>query len=121
MPDTAVAPSGADLSLPRNAPDGFPRRVLKAVGRFARALRRLIGTLFTIGFSLLPLSALLIALPAVAPDEAVLTETVRPTKSWFRRTARRVLAFLAGIAVLVALLAFSIEVVSHLPLPTGGQ
>src|SRR5262245_56505817 len=119
MPDTAVVPTGLSLSQTRDTTIGFPTRVWKAVGRFARGLRRLVGTLFTIGFSLLPLSALLIALPAVAPNEAVLTDTVPPAKSWWRRTARRVLAFLAGIAVLVALLAFSVEVVSHLPLPAG--
>ena len=95
--------------------------VAKAVGRFFRTIRRLIGTLFVIGFSLLPLSALLIALPAVSPNEAVLTDTVRPTRSRWRRAGRRVLAALAGFVVLVALVAFAIEVVSRLPLPSGGQ
>jgi ABC-type antimicrobial peptide transport system permease subunit len=121
MPDTPVAPAGVNVSLARDTGGNILVRVWKTLVRFARNFRRLVGTLFTIGFSLLPLSALLVALPAVAPNEAVLTETVRPAKSWWRRTARRVLAFLAGIAVLVALLAFSIEVVSHLPLPAGGQ
>jgi putative ABC transport system permease protein len=88
---------------------------------FFRSVARAIGTLFVIGLSLLPLAALLVALPAVSPNEAVLTESVRPVKSWWRRTARRVLAFVAGIVVLIALFAFSIEVTSRLPLPTGGQ
>ncbi len=88
---------------------------------FQRAVVRLIGTLFVIGFSLLPLSALLVALPAVSPSEAVLTDTVRPVKSWWRRAARRAPAALAGVVVLVALLAFAIEVVARMPLPTGGQ
>ena len=96
-------------------------RVVKGVSRFFRTVVGLVGTLFVIGFSLLPLSALLIALPAVSPTEAVLTDSVRPARSWLTRTARRVFAALAGLVVLVALLAFAIEVVSHLPVPTGGQ
>ncbi len=88
---------------------------------FQRAIIRLIGTLFVIGFSLLPLSALLVALPAVSPNEAVLTDTVKPARSRARQFARRVFAALAGVVVLVALLAFAIEIVSRLPLPAGGQ
>jgi ABC-type lipoprotein release transport system permease subunit len=99
----------------------LPARAAKAVARFLRTVGRLIGTLFVIGFSLLPLSALLVALPAVSPNEAVLSDTVKPTRSWWKRTARRVLAALAGVAVLVALVAFAVEVVSRLPLPAGGQ
>ena len=56
-------------------------RAVKTVVRFARTVVGLVGTLFVIGFSLLPLSALLIALPAVSPNEAVLTDTVRPSRS----------------------------------------
>ena len=88
---------------------------------FERGIISLLGTLFTIGLSVLPLSALLVALPVVSPNEAVLSESVRPTKSRVRRLARRALAALAGLTVLVALLAFSIEVVSQLPLPPSGQ
>ena len=121
MSDTVTAPAGLKLSLTRDASGGFFARAGKMILQFLRSTRRLVGTLFTIGFSLLPLAALLVALPAVSPKEAVLTDTVRPTKSWIRRTGRRVLAFFAGIAVLVALLAFAIEVVSHLPLPASGQ
>ena len=51
----------------------------------------------------------------------MLTDTIRPTKSWWRRTGRRVLAGLAGLAVLVALFAFAIEIVSHFPVASGGQ
>jgi ABC-type antimicrobial peptide transport system permease subunit len=88
---------------------------------FVRTILRLIGTLFIIGFSLLPLAALLVALPAVSPNEAVLTDTVRPARSWLMRTLRRVFAFGAGLVVLVALFAFAIEITSRLPLPAGGQ
>lgn len=124
METTPTAPPPAAriiLSDATPARRRFSTRVVKAVVRSVRGFGRLVGTLFTIGLSLLPLSALLVALPAVAPNEAVLTETVRPAKSWARRTTRRVFAVLAGMAVLVALLAFSIEVVSHLPTPSGGQ
>src|SRR6476661_4799448 len=98
MPDSSIVPMSVSLNLPREGARGLPARALKRTGRFLRAIGRLIGTLFTIGFSLLPLSALLIALPAVAPNEAVLTDSIRPVKSWWRRTGRRVLAALAGLA-----------------------
>lgn len=109
-----------NLSLDRDASPGPLARGATAVRQFARAILRLIGTLFVIGFSLLPLSALLVALPAVSPNEAVLTDTVKPTRSRLLRGARRVFAALAGAVVLVALLAFAVEVVSRLPLPPGG-
>ncbi len=77
--------------------------------------------MFTLGLSLLPLTALLIALPAVSPNEAVLTQTVPPATSWFRRTMRRLMALTGGIAVLVALLASAVAIVDVLPLPKQGQ
>jgi hypothetical protein len=117
MSDTPAA----NLSLAREGRPSLPVRAWRGARAFARSVLRLVGTLFTIGFSLLPLAALLVALPAVAPNEAVLTETVRPTRSRLRRTARRVLAAAAGVVVLVILLAFSVEVVARLPLPSGGQ
>ena len=78
----------SNLSLERNTPGLFMRGV-KTIARFFRTFFNLIGTLFVIGFSLLPLSALLVALPAVSPNEAVLTDTVRPTRSRWRRIRRR--------------------------------
>jgi putative ABC transport system permease protein len=111
----------SNLSLERDAEPSLPVRAAKIVVRFLRTAVSFIGTLFVIGFSLLPLSALLIALPAVSPNEAVLTDTVRATKSRWVRSGRRISAALAGIVVLVALVAFAIEVVARLPLPTGGQ
>jgi ABC-type lipoprotein release transport system permease subunit len=106
-----------DLS---GAPAAFERGVKQRI-KFERSIYSLIGTLFVVGFSLLPLTALLAALPVVAPSEAVLSDTVRPAKSWRQRSARRVFAAFAGLVVLVALLAFAIEFVSLLPLPPGGQ
>ena len=119
MADTD-AKRDSNLSLDRSEDSGAARAA-KALTRFFRTVLGLIGTLFVIGFSLLPLSALLIALPAVSPTEAVLTDSVRPARSWFTRAVRRVLAALAGVVVLVALLAFAIEVVARMPLPQGGQ
>ncbi len=89
--------------------------------RFLRTVVRLLGTLVTLGLSLLPLSALLVALPALSPDEAVLSDTVRPAKTFFSRWRRRVLALLAGVTVLVALFAFAVQAVDALPLPANGQ
>ena len=122
----AVATLGFDWIFLRSIPNASFQldelnRSLKARIGFERAIYRLLGTLFTIGFSLLPLSSLLVALPMVSPTEAVLTETIRPTNSWWRRTARRALAGLAGLAVLVVLLAFAVEIVSHFPIASGGQ
>ena len=96
-------------------------RALKLRIRLERSIYSLIGTLFVIGFSLLPLASLLVALPAVSPDEAVLSDSVRPARTFWSRLRRRVFGVLSGLMVLVALLGFSIEVVSRLPLPEGGQ
>ena len=96
-------------------------RAARALGRFGRSLGRFVGTLFVIGFSLLPLSALLAALPAVSPNEAVLTETVRPARTRWQRLRRRLVALVGGAVVLAALFAFSVTLVGALPLPAGGQ
>ncbi|HVL14994.1 MAG TPA: FtsX-like permease family protein [Gemmata sp.] len=105
------------------APDTPSRlvRTGRALARAGRAVASILGTVFVLGLSLLPLSALLIAMPAVSPNEAVLRETVRPARSWLTRTLRRLLALFAGLVVVLALLAFSVEVVSRLPLPDKGQ
>lgn len=107
--------------LPEPTSDTAFERAVKLRYRFGRSVYSLIGTLFVVGFSLLPLAALLAALPMVAPAEAVLSDSVRPAKSWWRRAARRAFAACAGVAVLVALLAFAIEIVTLLPFPPGGQ
>src|SRR5581483_4708491 len=76
-------------------PEGRPGlrafdRALKFRVTVERRFLRFVGTLFTIGLSVLPLSALLAALPAAAPNEAVLSDTVRPAATPRRRFARRV-------------------------------
>ena len=44
--------------------------------KMVRSVYSLLGTMFTLGLSLLPLTALIVAIPAVSPNEAVLTPTV---------------------------------------------
>ena len=95
--------------------------VFQWIYRLIKAILSLVLTMVTLGLSLLPLTALLIALPAVSPNEAVLTQTVPPATSWFRRTMRRLMALTGGIAVLVALLASAVAIVDVLPLPKQGQ
>ncbi len=96
-------------------------RIGRGVRRFIGAIISVISTVFTLGLSLLPLTALLVALPAVSPNEAVLSDTVRPARTWFTRSLRRIGALFAGAVVLIALLAFAVELVTRLPLPENGQ
>jgi putative ABC transport system permease protein len=117
----AKLPDKKSISLEAGDSLDLITRLAKRALGFFLACARFIGTLFTIGLSLLPLTAMLVALPAVSPNEAVLTDTVRPARPWWRRTLRRIFALVAGLVVLVALFAFSIEVISRLPLPEGGQ
>src|SRR5436309_636600 len=76
--------------------------VLRWAWRLIKAIFGLVVTMLTLGLSLLPLTALLVALPAVSPNEAVLTPTVTPARSWVRRTVRRLAALAGGVGVLVA-------------------
>lgn len=94
---------------------------MKPLLRFARSVFRLLGTMFVLALSLLPLTALLVALPAVAPNEAVLSDAVPPARTRGRRLFRRVAGVFAGLIVLAALFAFAVEFVTLLPLPAKGQ
>ncbi|MFO0800115.1 MAG: ABC transporter permease [Gemmataceae bacterium] len=94
---------------------------MNPVYRFLRAVRSLAGTMVTLVLSLLPLTALLVALPAVAPNEAVLSDSVPPAATRARRLLRRLGGLGAGFVVVVALFAFSVELVGRLPLPDRGQ
>ena len=96
-------------------------RVWRVLGLGWRSITYVLGTLFVLGLSLLPLSALIVALPAVNPNEAVLAPTVRPARSWLIRTLRRLTALFTGVVVTVTLLAVSIEIVSLMPLPAKGE
>src|SRR4051812_6635786 len=90
----------------------YPRRALGKPMSFG-------ATVVVCFLSLLPLSALLLAFPAIVPQESVLTEAVG-RRSWFRRTLSRLFAVMTGFVVLIALLAASIEIVDRLPLPEKG-
>jgi len=94
---------------------------MNPVLRFFRGVRGVIGTIVTLVMSLLPLSALLVALPAVAPNEAVLSDSVPAATTRGRRLLRRLGGVGAGFVVVVALFAFAVELVSRLPLPARGQ
>jgi len=74
------------------------------------------SNLCLLGLSLLPLSSLLLFLPAVVPDESVLANSIRPQRSFLARTGRRLFAVLSGLAMLIAILAASLEVVNALGL-----
>ncbi len=96
-------------------------RVLQVRVRIWRTIFRLLGTAVVLGLSLLPLSSLLLAFPALVPQESVLTEAVSDKRSWLRRTLTRVFALAAGLVVLLSLLAASVELVTRLPLPERGS
>lgn len=95
--------------------------LLRALGRFVKRVLTLLGTAVVLGVSLLPLSTLLLAFPALVPQESVLTDTVSDKRSWLRRLLTRLFAVVAGVTVLVTLLAVSVELVTRLPLPEKGS
>jgi ABC-type lipoprotein release transport system permease subunit len=97
-------------------PDWLPtlRFLLRLRLGLTRAIIRVGSTMILMGLSLLPLSALLLALPATNPSEAVLTDVVEPTRSKLRRLGRRAIAILTASALLIALLAFATEIVTRL-------
>src|SRR5260221_5332806 len=75
-----------------NIDDDLPtlRFVLRLRISMAKALLNIGSTMILMGFSLLPLSVLLLAIPAVNPSEAVLTVTPAPSRSLLRNFLRRV-------------------------------
>lgn len=95
------------------------RWLLKQTWSFLKTIASSLLTLLVLGISLLPLSALLLALPAVASQESVLQDTVG-RRSFARRWLARIFAVLTGLTVLIAQLAISVEITSRLPLPSRG-
>ena len=81
----------------------------------------LLGSMIVLGLSLLPLSALLLAFPALVPQESVLADSVSSRQSWLMRTFRRFTAAFSGFVVLLVLLACSVELVSRMPLGERGS
>lgn len=94
---------------------------MRAIGSFIGRILSILGTMFTLGLSLLPLSALLLAYPAIYPQESVLSDSVTANQSGFRIFLRRLFSLFAALIVLLTILAVSVEVVSRLPLPPKGQ
>jgi ABC-type lipoprotein release transport system permease subunit len=95
--------------------------VYSKVVRFRLLLWKLIGTMLLLGLSLLPLSVLLLAVPAFVSQESVLDDTTPGRASWLRRTLKRGFALMTAVVVLVTLIAVSVEFVSRLPLPEHGS
>lgn len=110
--DRPFLDSFADLS------DDFPtlRFVLQKRIGLTKAIIRVGTTMILMGLSLMPLSALLLALPAVNPGEAVLTDTVPTTRSRLRVLARRIGGLLTATAMLVVVIAFATELTTRLNL-----
>jgi ABC-type lipoprotein release transport system permease subunit len=82
-----------------------------------RSLVRVGNTMILMGMSLLPLSSLLLALPAVNPGEAVLVETVPPVRGLVDSIVRRLKGLVTGLVLLLVLLAFAVEIVTLFRLP----
>jgi ABC-type lipoprotein release transport system permease subunit len=66
--------------------------------------------------SMLPLSALVLAIPAVAPQENPLGQSTPRNCSWTRTIGRRLFALLTSITLLIALAAVVNQVLTWLPL-----
>ncbi len=96
-------------------------RVLQVRLAIWRTVFRLLGLAVVLGLSLLPLSALLLAFPALVPQESVLVDAVSDKRSWWRRTLTRAFAVVSGVTVLLALLAVAVEAVTRLPLGERGS
>jgi putative ABC transport system permease protein len=91
---------------------GRPFRVLRGMLWLRQVIARLTGFLFLLGLGLLPLASLLMFLPIVMPQEAVLTDTIAPARNGWQRFRRRAFAALAGITVLLALLTLAAQIVT---------
>src|SRR4051812_34055743 len=84
--------------------DGFgrPFRALRGLLWLREVIARIAGMLCLMGLGLLPLASLLMFLPLVMPQEAVLTDTLRPARTRLARGGRRAVAVLTGLVVLLA-------------------
>ena len=116
MTEDLVPPKRLPLSFGRRLRLAKPVAMARPLRRFAVRLAGLLLMIFLLGFSLLPLAALLLMVPAIFPQESVLTDTARMSKSRFVNILRRVFYCLTSIGLLVALLAFATELVTRLNL-----
>jgi putative ABC transport system permease protein len=98
-------------------------RILRGMLWIREQITRIAGFLLLLGFGLLPLTSLLMLLPIIMPQEAILSDTIAPAKTFWRRAGRRIIALVTGMTVFLALLTFSIEIVSWLGFksPVFGQ
>ena len=89
--------------------------------RFRFKILQLLGTAVVLGLSLLPLSSLLLAFPAIMPQESVLSTAVTDKRGFLIRCLRRVTAAISGLVVFLVILACSVELVTRLPLGERGS
>src|SRR5262245_20013389 len=81
----------------------------RAVWFLLRRIASVVGMMVLLGLSLLPLSSLLLMLPAIMPQESVLTDTKARSRFWILGLFGRVFAVVTGLAVLIGLLAGATE------------
>jgi hypothetical protein len=107
---TPVALSTAPAAFPPPRGDGLIRKAFAPV----RFTGRLLGILYVIEalviVSLLPLSAVLLLVPAAIPDESIIEDTVRRV-STLRGLLRRQFNLLIGLAAFIAIIGFASEAV----------
>jgi len=98
---------------------GRPFRALRGMLWLREVIARITGLLCLLGFGLLPLSTLLMLLPIVMPEEAVLTDTVTPARTAWQRFLRRLYALLVGVTTFIALLTFATQIVAWMGLKSS--
>jgi putative ABC transport system permease protein len=101
--------SPATVPVPR-ADGGVARLIFSPVVFLARVLAALYVIEALVVASLLPLSALLLLVPAAVPDESIIEDTVG-RQPFMRSLLRRQFNLLIGLAAFVALVFFATEVV----------
>ncbi|MGL6072676.1 MAG: ABC transporter permease [Fimbriiglobus sp.] len=94
------------------------RGVIEFVQTFFTRVISLVVTVFLLALSLLPLSALLMAFPAINPSESVLSETTG-RESMLRRILLRITALITALIVLLAVFGISVELVTRFQENTG--
>jgi ABC-type antimicrobial peptide transport system permease subunit len=94
--------------------DGFgkPFRALRGILWLREVVARIAGLLCLMGLGLLPLASLLMFLPLVMPQEAVLRDTLPPAQTRLARTGRRAFALATGLIIILASLTFAVQIVS---------
>ena len=97
------------------------KRLIKRFVGLLYKVGLLLGTALLLGLSLLPLSVLLFAFPAIVPQESVLNDTISDKRSWLRRTLGRFFSLITAVAILLGLMVLSVEIVTQLPLPEKGS